>query len=815
MVGGPGGLGCFSGLYGGFAPVVVPCCWKKIFMLSKNQFHAEEVADPVVQQAVQAAVDRAGDCIGTDDLLAAALLQADEPLQQLLMPAMVPPARIDDLLALAVEKAVGLPRGGSRVEYRLTPEASQAWKAYRTWESLRPEGGGLATFLLCVLAHMPPEEQKGWPAFHIEKAVACLEQSLAEVIPFQDATTRTLPGELAWAEDLTQQASQVRSDHVSPFDGEPDYDRLFEDLSRALHRTNGHALLVGERGVGQTAILSELARRAAADKLPALQGKRFLWIDARHTPPEQSGPRLQALLAAAAGEANLVLCVEGFGTLLRGEHGTQHRSLLLRGLVGMQAKWLGLLSPEEFEELAADDAELRERFSEIGAFEPEPETATRLVGCYAGGLVANYGLQIEPEAIREAVQLSADTILHERLPGKAVKILREACERRAFEQVQYGHADEVISIDDVIEAVSRVSGVPTETLRGVAERGDYEESLSEEILGQEHAVREIADELGLIKAGLTESGKPASVMLFVGQTGTGKTEMAKTLAKFYSRSKRLRSYTLGNFVEPHSVASIIGVPPGYVGHEQGGRIVSDLMSDPYCVFLLDEADKAHPDVLQPFLNLFDEGWVRDQRGVKAYGDKAIFILTTNVGQRMLGDMARQGKTPEEMAARMKEALAQIRHGKSNRPVFAPEFLARIKRVIVFQPLDKQAMWGITDKLVRKIQATWREKRHKELIVPDVLVDFIADVAHQRNEKSQGREGGRIVRKLIAEHIETPLQRAISKMPDAYRACETVVLDAQVSSADEGEEGRAEVTVRFRGDDVAVSADHAQGVEHVV
>lgn len=174
-------------------------------MFSKNQFHTEEVGNPVVLKTVQTAVDRAGDLIQTDDLFTAALLQADESLQSVLAPAMVDPARIEDLLALAVERATSLPKGGSRVEYRLAPEASQAWKAYRTWESLWPEGGGLATFLLCVLAHMTPKEQSNWPAFHIEKAMDCLEHSLAEVLPFQDAKLSKLPEELAWAEQRPRQ----------------------------------------------------------------------------------------------------------------------------------------------------------------------------------------------------------------------------------------------------------------------------------------------------------------------------------------------------------------------------------------------------------------------------------------------------------------------------------------------------------------------------------------------------------------------------------------------------------------------------------
>jgi ATP-dependent Clp protease ATP-binding subunit ClpA len=265
-------------------------------------------------------------------------------------------------------------------------------------------------------------------------------------------------------------------------------------------------------------------------------------------------------------------------------------------------------------------------------------------------------------------------------------------------------------------------------------------------------------------------------MLFLGQTGTGKTELAKMLARFYSTSKRLKTYTLGNCVEPHSVATIIGVPPGYVGHDLGGRLINELNSDPYSVFLLDEADKAHPDVMQPFLNLFDEGWVCDQRGMRGYANKSIFILTSNVGQRMIAEMVRNGKSREEISARMKEALSQIRHSKSDRPVFTPEFLSRIKRIIVFNPLDGGAMLGIGRKLVAEIQSGWIMKRGKRLEVADELVRYLGEEAQRLNEGSEGKEGGRIVRKLISEWIEAKLQSEITQRTAEYRECDVVALE---------------------------------------
>jgi len=161
---------------------------------------------------------------------------------------------------------------------------------------------------------------------------------------------------------------------------------------------------------------------------------------------------------------------------------------------------------------------------------------------------------------------------------------------------------------------------------------------------------------------------------------------------------------------------------------------------------------------------------------QAYANKSIFILTTNVGQRMIAELFQQGKGIDEITARMKEALSQIRHTKSERPVFSPEFLARIKRVIVFNPLDRQAMEGISRKLVAEIQETWAVKRGKRLEVPPELVNYIAAQAHEQNEKSSNKEGGRVVRKLIAEWLEAPLQRAITERPGEYKAAEGITVE---------------------------------------
>jgi ATP-dependent Clp protease ATP-binding subunit ClpC len=244
-----------------------------------------------------------------------------------------------------------------------------------------------------------------------------------------------------------------------------------------------------------------------------------------------------------------------------------------------------LLTPRECDALVADDPDFGEFFTRVEVEEPDADTALRLLRHFALGLAARFRVAVEDEAVRQAVTLSADYILNDQLPAKALHLLHRACEEVDYERGQLGRERDRVTADDMVRLVAEVSGVPEETLRGVAGRSDYEQGLREVIFGQDAAVREVATELGLIKAGMSDQTKPASVMLFLGQTGTGKTELAKALARFYSTSRRLKTYTLGNCVEAHSVSTIIGVPPGYVGHDQGGRLVNDLVADPYCVFL--------------------------------------------------------------------------------------------------------------------------------------------------------------------------------------------------------------------------------------
>jgi ATP-dependent Clp protease ATP-binding subunit ClpC len=768
-------------------------------LFNKGVFSPEAVEDPRIRSALASVRARAVEVLSPSDLLACLIRQGDLAIQSILNQSLRQGCSPQELLRLLDNGhcSQSPTPTGPRTRESFTPAALKALDDLQR-ALVDSEGAldrvALELLLLCVLARLDESEHEVRAALDVNKAASLLARRIGEGIDFkvllgkvfaspgqneeiQEAEAEAgfeLPPQVAGWEDLTEQARTSQGSGAYPFDGDPDYDRLFAAVTRALHRRQArHVLLIGERGVGKATVVAELARRAACGQVASLSDLRFIQVDCRHVPPGQGCEQLVALLNHVAPHTGLVVAVDGFARLLG--PGAGGRAILLSALPHLACRLIALLTPREFEDLFADEPDVGEFFTRIDVGEPDPETALKLLRHYALGLSEKFGLAIDDEAVREAVVLSANYVLNDQLPAKALKALHRACEDLEYERTHLGSQRPSVTAQDVIRVISETSGVPQDTLRGIAEQADYEQGLREWIVGQDHAVREVATELGLIKAGMTDAGKPASVMLFLGQTGTGKTEMAKALARFYSGSRKLKTYTLGNCVEPHSVATIIGVPPGYVGHDQGGRLVNELNADPYCVFLLDEVDKAHPDVLQPFLNLFDEGWVVDQRGVKAYADKAIFILTSNVGQRMIAELVQQGNSPEQIASRMKETLAQIRHPKAERPVFTPEFLARIKRIIVFNSLDQSAMEGIARKQVKELCQGWSGRRGKSLEVPEPLVQYLAERAHQMNHKSSGKEGGRIVRKLISDWLESALQREISRRPAEYRACQVVNL----------------------------------------
>lgn len=568
---------------------------------------------------------------------------------------------------------------------------------------------------------------------------------LAQRLPVRDLTADVVAGTLP---EFISCCSEVDPDKASG---------LFQNAAQILFRKDSrHLLISGLKGVGKTSTVIEFARLVATGRFRFLQGHRFIWFNAAHVGPEDSRACLETILLAAKSLRPIVLCLDGIHALLRRPHGGTNKPLLRAGLQDPQVSVIGVLPRWEYNELFGSDADMLELFSRLEVEEPDEATSIQIAESAAEYLADEYQLSIGPQTVRRAVFLSSNFLLSERLPSKAVKILRQACDDVTFARNELHEQRNCVEPDDVVSAMAQKTGMPRETLAGQVSEADWEAALTRDVIGQPRAVRSVANELRIIKAGLSDPGKPASVMLFVGMTGVGKTELAKRLAELYSASRRLQNYSMANFTEAHSVAGIVGVPPGYVGHDEGGRLINDLNADPYSVFLLDEAEKAHPNVWKPFLNLFDEGWIVDQRGVKASADRAIFVLTTNAASDEVQQMTKNNRPIEEIEQRVMSILARVRAERGSQAVFPPQFLARLKKVVVFQALDDQALRMIARKLIGEVAARWQQRRDQRLDVDDDVINWIGNRAHAVNDRSGGKEGGRSIRKLIANYIEIKL-----------------------------------------------------------
>lgn len=667
-----------------------------------------------------------------------------------------------------------LPLQRDAMSNALTEMLGQARRSATVWGAERIDSPHL---LAALLADIAPKLASVLEASPLSLDLARLRDHLDQALrewgddaPLEVAFR--FPSGLNPAEDMTWLAREQGIDPALHLD------QYFEPLSRALFRTTAnHVMITGLPGVGTTTLLRELARRAAAGEIPFLRRKRFVRIDCGDVPPDERGEKLAGIIAHVAGRTELVTCIDGLGPLLRGSGGTDHRLTLRSALRERRIHLIGVLSGNDYDELIGSDRTLVELTARIEMDEPVQAAAQDVTAQAGDRLAAEFKFEVDRRAVEAAVVLSSDYVLNERLPSKAIRVLRRACEDLHYRRTQAGSEQSRLTEADVVPVVAEISGVPAGQISGAGgERIDLERALGESVVGQPDAVRIVAGELRRIRAGLTGvGGRPASVMFFAGLTGVGKTELAKSIARFYSSSKRLQIYPMENFAEPHSISGIIGAPPGYHGHDEGGRLIKDLNSDPYCVFLLDEAEKAHPEVWRPFLNLFDEGWITDQRGTRAFGDRAIFILTSNAGHRTIEEMYRKGRPADEIADAVRDRLREEHHPRSGQPVFPPEFLARIRQIIVFRPLDNEAMVGIGRRLFDLRARFWRERRGKELIVPENLITHIALLSHAENVRSGGSEGGRIVEKKIADLVEIPLTEAMAEREAEYERCARIEL----------------------------------------
>jgi ATP-dependent Clp protease ATP-binding subunit ClpC len=579
----------------------------------------------------------------------------------------------------------------------------------------------------------------------------------------------------------------------------PSIDCTIRSALGMLHRSRGHNVyLVGPHGCGKSSMLQILADTILENEIGYLAGIPVVYMNVENVGPEDSRAVLETLWAGISKYSELVLLIDGMASLFPRPAGGSNKPLLRMFLSRPGLRMVGTMVAGEYNELVANDIRMLSLSNRLDCCRLTPEELMKIASCFADSLAHRVGIQITESTVQQTISMASTFLVGDTEPSRTIEVLRRAVDDLLFDKntLNSDTNARVLEPENVASIISRQSGVPIETLMGHHHNRNFTAALTGSVVGQPRAVREVAIELEMIAAGLNEPGKPATVLMFAGMTGVGKTELAKQIARLYSPTAKLTVYPMGNFTEPHSVAGLIGVPPGYVGHEEGGRLVNDLLADPFSVFLLDEAEKCHPNVWKPFLNLFDEGWIVDRRGRKAYGDRAVFILTTNAGDRSIAQLQRTNKSDIEVADHVRKTLSRVRQERSSQPVFPPQFLSRIRRIIVFSPLEEEAMVEISRICVEKIGVRWQLSRNKSMSVTPEVVEWIGREAFRLNGIANGEEGGRIVQKLVSEKIEYEILRLAITQPEAYEKCRHIIVSMLSATSSDLPEVDTGIQIQF-------------------
>ena len=522
----------------------------------------------------------------------------------------------------------------------------------------------------------------------------CRQLSGQFVLPAQPRVSASIPrGSRAsdkYCRDLTRRAAEGELDPV--FCREAELDRMVEILCR---RQKNDPCLIGEPGVGKTALAEGLALRIAAGQVPrALQGRRLLALDMASlvAGTKYRGDfeeRLKNCLAEATEQGNIILFIDELHTIVgagAAEGAIDAANMLKPQLARGEIRLIGATTPEEFRATIGKDSALERRFQPVTVREPSPEQ------CYAmlQGLRETYAefhrVEISDDVLHTAIHY-ADRYLHDRfLPDKAIDLLDEACSRARirWESEAQPTAPAAVSEEDVAVIVSVRTGIPTEKITEAQRQklltlGD---ALKKQVVGHDDAVDTLTAALFRASTGLQDKARPIGAFLFAGPTGVGKTALAGALAAhLFDDKDSLIRIDMSEFMEKHTVSKLIGAPPGYVGFEDGGMLCERVRRRPYCVILFDEIEKAHPDVCNILLQIMEDGILTDSCGRTTSFRHALLIMTSNLGGESIRTGEHLGFLPAENDSTNAAAIDALRNH------FSPEFLGRLDEVLWFQILE--------------------------------------------------------------------------------------------------------------------------------
>lgn len=532
--------------------------------------------------------------------------------------------------------------------------------------------------------------------------------------------------------DLTQLAARSE---LSPYIGGH---RELQILVRTLTRqTKPNPIIVGEPGTGKTALVEGLAQWIVSGKVPAsLTGSHIveLSLNSLVAGTQYRGEfekRIELILAELASRPDVILFLDEFHQAIgAGAAGgsMDAANVLKPALARGQLKCIAATTLREYRKHIEPDSALSRRFQPIMLNEPDENTTIEILHGLKIRLEKHHDVSIAEEAIVAAVRLSGRYESERQQPDKAIDLLDDACTRVTFQTglSENRDKDSAVTSEHVARAVSDRTGIPVASLtENELERlASLEHSLGSVVQGQEEAVAAVANALRETRLGLEEDDRPQGVFLFTGPTGVGKTALAEHLAReFFGLKEALIRIDLSEFMEAHNVSRLIGSPPGYVGHEEQGQLTRALRARPFSLVLLDEIEKAHPQICDVFLQVFGSGRVTDGRGEVVDCRQALFVMTSNLGSEAYDEEGGFGFRPrvkdsKSRVAERVEAVLDV-----CRKHFRPEFLNRIDRIICFKPLSPPVMRGILDCLVEEMTRNL-QSRNVDLKITDAVRDVL-------------------------------------------------------------------------------------------
>ncbi len=618
-----------------------------------------------------------------------------------------------------------------------------------------------------------------------------------------------------YSTDLTQEAREGKLDPV--IGREKEIARIMEILSR---RTKNNPCLVGEPGVGKTAIVEGLARQIAEGIVPeSMKDKRIMVLDlpgmiAGSKYRGEFEERMKKLIREVKTAGNIILFLDELHTIIGagGAEGAIDASNILKpSLARGEMQLIGATTLTEYRKYIEKDAALERRFQPVTVEEPTEDECVRILEGLKEKYEAHHDVEIEEDALKAAVHMSCRYINDRFLPDKAIDVLDESCSKvklRGFKvpenivgtEIRCGKLEQEkeaalkagdiekaselhreqkeaekkleqakkrfnkknekkkvpVTEEDVADVISMWTRIPVTRLNeSESERlKKLDKTLEKRVIGQEEAIQALSKAVKRGRVGLKDPARPIGSFLFLGPTGVGKTELSKALAEaLFGNEEDMIRVDMSEYMEKHSVSKMIGSPPGYVGHEDGGQLSEKVRRNPYSVILFDEIEKAHPDVFNILLQVLDDGHITDSQGRKVDFRNTVIIMTSNAGAKAIIEPKKLGFTQQE------DQKADYKRMKANvmdevKQLFRPEFLNRIDEIIVFHPLNEDNMKKIVGLMCKEVVQRAKEQLEITLIVRDSVKKHIVETG------SDKKYGARPLRRAVQSQLEDKLAEAL-------------------------------------------------------